>query len=319
MAKVSSLVSASSRPARPLPEPALPEPALPEPALPEPALPVQTLTEDFEDFADAYEDGIEDEEDEEDVEYADPAVLDPNLTIRPFPNPPLPPRHVRLEILIRRLIVDGFQYTDTQRKLFLVALEVILHNRGIEAAAQFTKGVYMDPSLLHSLWTLPGTDVLVTDLLTRFTTAACSESTFPYDRRAAAFITQVVELACGPPFYECSYEHPGSQRCRSIFRHCIRNMNRGASIWLFTQTNIAVTMMRPLFEEMLARWAVDHVLSSPSLMHDVAVEFYYQSRGGRRVSLVDVITYIDKLLPGFLPFYRNWVLGFSNQKTALLL
>ena len=47
--------------------------------------------------------------------------------------------------------MDGFQYTDTQRKLFLVALEVILHNRGIEAAAQFTKSVYMDPSLATTM------------------------------------------------------------------------------------------------------------------------------------------------------------------------
>ena len=248
MAKVSSPFPASSRPARSIPEPTLPDPALPDRAFPvraltedfeEPAdFPGRGLAEDFEEFADAFEDGIEDEEDEEDeedVECADPAVLDPNLTIG-LPNPPLLPRHVRLENLTRRLIVDGFQYTDTLGKFFLIALEVILHNRGIEAAAQFVKGVYVDPNLLPSLWFSPGTDVLVADLLTRFTTTACSESNFPYDRRAVAFITQVVELTCGLPFYKCSYEHPRSQRCRRVFRHCIRNMDRQASIhcfWLF--------------------------------------------------------------------------------------
>lgn len=116
----------------------------------------------------------------------------------------------------------------------------------------------------------------ILDLLTRFITTACLEPTFPYDRRAAAFLTQVIEFICGPSFYECSYEHSGSQRCRKIFRHCIRNMDRGASIycfWLFTQTNIAVIMMRLLFEKILTRWVVNHVLSSLSLMHDVIVEF----------------------------------------------
>lgn len=64
---------------------------------------------------------------------------------------------------------------------------------------------------------------------------------------------------------------------------------------------------------------MDHVSSLPSLMHNVAVEIYYQFKGDKQVSLIDVIIYINKLLFDFLFFYKNWIFDFTNQKTILLL
>ena len=208
----------------------------------------------------------------------------PPLPARPISNPPLPlrlmpqsphkvrpisnsalPRQPNSNLHISQwntssnfallLLVRHFLLSGHPGESCLVYLDNLLHDLGIDAASYFIQALYHIPGALPCLWFSPATDSLVAQLLFRYTTAALLESNWPWDARAAAFVYQLIILTCGPPFYERSGGNSGAVRCREVFRQCVQEMDTESRIycfWLFTHTELAVTMTFPLFKDLIS-------------------------------------------------------------------
>ena len=149
-------------------------------------------------------------------------------------------------------IVAFFLSTPHPGEYCLAFLNKVLCDVGIAEVDHVVRDLYRIPSINPRTWFSPATDFLVAKMITKYTIAAFVEDC-PWNPQAPVFIRMLLHFACGGPFLTANWEaHPGTTRCRAVFRQCIRGMNDDTSrycFWLFTQADREVELLCPLAEE----------------------------------------------------------------------